>query len=54
MVNQVVWLDIPVLDLDRAIKFYSGVLGAAVAKHDMGQTAIGVLPHEGTASAAAW
>ena len=26
MANQIVWCDIPVLDLDRAVKFYSAVL----------------------------
>ena len=30
MANQIVWCDIPVLDLDRAIRFYSVVLGAVV------------------------
>ena len=30
MANQMVWCDIPVLDLDRAIRFYSVVLGAVV------------------------
>jgi len=28
MANQIVWCDIPVLNLDRAIKFYSALLGA--------------------------
>ena len=28
MANQVVWFDMPVKDLDRAIRFYSAVLGA--------------------------
>ena len=30
--NQVVWCDIPVKDLDRAVRFYSAVLGAPVKK----------------------
>ena len=30
MANQVVWVDIPVKDLDRAIKFYSAVIGGTV------------------------
>ena len=30
MANQVVWVDIPTLDLDRAIRFYSTVLGSPV------------------------
>ena len=47
MANQVVWVDVPVLNLDRAIKFYSAVLGAPVKKEDMPGMSIGVLPHEG-------
>jgi predicted enzyme related to lactoylglutathione lyase len=46
MANQIVWLDIPVLDLDRAIRFYSAVLGAPVRKEEFPGMAIGVLPHE--------
>ncbi len=47
MGNQIVWFDVPVLNLDRAIKFYSAVLGAPVKKEDMPGMSIGVLPHEG-------
>ncbi len=47
MTNQIVWLDIPVLDLDRAIGFYSAVLGAAVKKDTHPGMVIGVLPHAG-------
>lgn len=32
MKHTICWTDIPVADLDRAIAFYSAVLGAAVAK----------------------
>jgi uncharacterized protein len=42
--NQVVWVDIPVLDLDRAITFYSAVLGSAVQKQEYPGMAIGLLP----------
>jgi predicted enzyme related to lactoylglutathione lyase len=47
MANCVVWIDIPVQDLDRAIRFYSAVLGAPSQKHEFpnGMT-IGFLPHE--------
>src|SRR5688572_19875394 len=46
--NQVVWFDIPCIDLDRAIAFYSAVLGGKVAKHEMSPGfSLGVLPHEG-------
>ena len=45
MANQIVWCDIPVLDLDRAVKFYSAVLGQDVKKQEFPGTMIGVLPH---------
>lgn len=45
MANQVVWVDIPVTNLDRAMKFYSAVLGEAVQKHEMPGMTLGVLPH---------
>lgn len=45
MANQIVWCDIPVLDLDRAVKFYSAVLGQAVKKQEFPGMTIGVLPH---------
>jgi uncharacterized protein len=45
MANQIVWCDIPVLDLDRAVKFYSAVLGAEVKKQDFPGMTIGLLPH---------
>ena len=44
MANQIVWCDIPVKDLDRAIKFYSAVLGQTVAKHTMEGMTFGLLP----------
>src|SRR5262249_40853801 len=46
MAHQVVWFDIPVLDLDRAIRFYSAVLGAPVKKESFPGMSMGVLPHE--------
>lgn len=45
MANQIVWVDIPVKDLDRAIKFYSAVLGGAVHKEEIPGAPIGILPH---------
>jgi|SRR5918996_3623732 predicted enzyme related to lactoylglutathione lyase len=45
MAHQIVWCDIPVLDLDRAMKFYSAVLGAEVQKHEVPGVTIGILPH---------
>src|SRR5258708_11957165 len=45
------WTDIPVIDLDRAIAFYSAVLGAPVTKEE-GQPGMefGLLPHDDNAS----
>jgi predicted enzyme related to lactoylglutathione lyase len=43
--NQIVWCDIPVKDLDRAIKFYTGVLGQAVKKESYPGMTFGLLPH---------
>ena len=39
------WADIPVTNLDRAIKFYSAVLGQKVKKLAEGSTEYGLLPH---------
>jgi uncharacterized protein len=46
MPNQVVWFDLPVKDLDRAIRFYSAVLGAQVKKEQMPGMSFAVLPHQ--------
>ena len=45
MANQIVWCDIAVLDLDRALKFYSAVLGQDVRKQEFSGMTVGVLPH---------
>jgi predicted enzyme related to lactoylglutathione lyase len=44
MANQVVWCDIPVKNLDRAIKFYSGVLGGKVEKLTVEGMTFALLP----------
>jgi predicted enzyme related to lactoylglutathione lyase len=44
MANQVVWVDIPVVDLDRAIRFYSAVLGQPAQKQEYPGMTIGLLP----------
>lgn len=44
MPNQVVWVDIPVLDLNRAVGFYSAVLGSPVHKQEYPGMVIGLLP----------
>lgn len=46
MANRLVWVDIPVLDLDRAMKFYSAVLGSPVKKENVPGMPLGILPHE--------
>ena len=40
------WTDIPVTNLDRAIKFYSAVLRQEVRKMSEGGFEYGLLPHE--------
>jgi predicted enzyme related to lactoylglutathione lyase len=42
------WTDIPVMNLNRAIKFYSAVLGKEVRKLSDGGAEYGLLPHEET------
>ncbi|HTQ39740.1 MAG TPA: VOC family protein [Pirellulales bacterium] len=44
--NTICWTDIPVTNLDRAIKFYSAVLKGEVKKESMGPgSEFGLLPH---------
>src|SRR5438093_1081104 len=45
-INTLCWTDIPVTNLDRAIKFYSAVLGGEVSKMSEGGFEYGLLPHE--------
>jgi uncharacterized protein len=52
MSNQIVWCDIPAKDLDRAIRFYSAVLGQLIEKEDFSGFSIGVFPHAGEAVSA--
>ena len=40
----IVWYDIPALDLDRAIRFYSAVLGSPVEKEENDGVGLGWLP----------
>ena len=43
--NQIVWSDIPVKDLDRAIRFYSAVLGGQIKKEQHEGMTFAMLPH---------
>jgi uncharacterized protein len=45
MANRMVWVDIPVSDLDRAIPFYSAVLGMSVTKEGGPGFSFGLFPH---------
>jgi predicted enzyme related to lactoylglutathione lyase len=46
MPNHIVWVDIPVVKLDRAIRFYTAVLGAEVEKVEYPGMSIGSFPHK--------
>jgi predicted enzyme related to lactoylglutathione lyase len=48
MENQIVWVDIPVANLDRAIKFYSAILAAEVEKKEFDHFRFGLLPYAQT------
>lgn len=48
--NTLCWTDIPVTDLDRAIGFYSAVLGAPVIKETAPGFEFGLLPHKDNVS----
>ena len=45
MNHTVCWVDIPVADLDRAVGFYTAVLGQPVHKESYPGGAFGLLPH---------
>jgi predicted enzyme related to lactoylglutathione lyase len=44
--NTLCWTDIPVTNLDRAVKFYSAILGEEVRKMAEGGFEYGLLPHD--------
>jgi predicted enzyme related to lactoylglutathione lyase len=44
MKHNISWFDVPVTDLDRAIRFYSAVLGSPVTKEQSGSVPVGMLP----------
>ena len=43
--NTFCWIDIPVIDLDRAIEFYTAILNSPVQKIDEHGFIFGLLPH---------
>jgi hypothetical protein len=47
MAHRIVWVDIPVANLDRAIAFYSAVLGYPITKEGGPGFVFGLLPHAG-------
>ena len=47
MSHSVVWVDIPVTDLDRAVRFYSAVFGKPVTKEGGPGFSFGLFPHQG-------
>lgn len=46
MVNQVVWFDLPVVQLERAVQFYSKVLNCELQIEELPMMRMAVLPHE--------
>ena len=44
--NRVVWLDIPVVDLDRAVTFYGGVLDCELTVDTYGDMRFAVIAHD--------
>lgn len=44
MKNNIAWFDVPVTDLDRAVRFYSAVLGSPVTVEKTGSIPLGLLP----------
>lgn len=44
-INTVVWVDIPVLDLERAITFYSALFGADLERAEHEGTQLAMLPY---------
>ncbi len=46
MKNAINWFEIPVIDFDRAKKFYSTLFGAEIIEYPVPDTKYGVLPYE--------
>ncbi|WP_286261501.1 VOC family protein [Thalassotalea atypica] len=48
MKNQIVWVDIPVADLNRAVEFYTKVLDKEVTTMTVDDYTFAILPHDDT------
>lgn len=46
MRSSIVWFDIPVRDLDRAVRFYSAVLARPMQQEQAPGMAVALFPHE--------
>jgi predicted enzyme related to lactoylglutathione lyase len=46
MRNAINWFEIPVLDMNRATKFYSTILDITLAAENSGPVTLAVLPHQ--------
>lgn len=46
--SNLIWFEIPVQDLDRAIRFYSAVLGIPIGKQTLLHTEYGILKKQNT------
>ena len=46
MANPVVWVDIPVKNVDRAMRFYASVLDLELKKEEFPTLSVGLVPHE--------
>ena len=46
MANPITWIEIPVLDMDRAIKFYKEVMDWEITPTPMGDVTMGWLPYD--------
>jgi len=46
MASPITWVDIPVKNVDRAIRFYGQVLNVEMKKEEFPTLAVGLVPHE--------
>ena len=47
MASRFVWVDIPVMNLDRAVRFYAAVIGMEVTIQNTPDFSFALFPHEG-------